>query len=278
MDKSSFLLYTEYGEEVAMLSHKEAGLLLKAIFSHAAGEEEPVLTGGAKILYSILRRRMDKDRERYEETCQKRGEYGRLGGRPKKKGEAQAQAPEESIEEQDRAAIDAQSVVEEKKQGQGEKQRSSKKKPGEKPKAFLKKQNNPELDLDLDLELDLERERERPPKAPQGVFERYAGENLALLGLLEDFAQMRKASKAPMTDRAKALLVGELDRLSKGYRAKERYQITLLEEAILHNWKSVYPLQGFEDDVPSFDPWALKEDMGRPDVDWDTCTWEDCVG
>lgn len=55
-----------------------------------------------------------------------------------------------------------------------------------------------------------------------------------------DFIEMRKAMKAPMTDKGLFLLLKKLGRLS----GDKETQIAMLNEAIVNNWKSVYPLKG----------------------------------
>ena len=93
-------------------------------------------------------------------------------------------------------------------------------------------------------EKEIESERENdssfPPKSPQGdVFAEFAKGNPNLLEALQDFEQMRKQIKRPMTDKAKSLLVGRLDKLAKSPEA----QIAILQQSILHNWQDVYDLK-----------------------------------
>ncbi len=83
MEKGAFLLYTEYQEEISSLNDEEAGRLLKAIYAHEAGQEEIQLAGPEKVLFSIFRRRLDDNREKYRKTCEKRGEAGAKGGNQK---------------------------------------------------------------------------------------------------------------------------------------------------------------------------------------------------
>ena len=77
-----------------------------------------------------------------------------------------------------------------------------------------------------------------PPKSPQGdAFADFAGENQILYEALKAFEESRKKNRKPMTDRAKELLVGEL------VKAPQEDWITMLENATLHGWQSVYPLK-----------------------------------
>lgn len=59
-----------------------------------------------------------------------------------------------------------------------------------------------------------------------------------LRAALQDFADMRKAMKAPLTQRACVLLRNNLEKLAPD----EETQIAILNQSIVNNWKSVYPL------------------------------------
>lgn len=75
-----------------------------------------------------------------------------------------------------------------------------------------------------------------PPRGDVGVFAGYAGGDESLLAALNDYEQMRKKIKKPMTDRARRMLCKKLDELSDRYN-----RIDLINEAVLHCWQSVYP-------------------------------------
>tara|TARA_R100000750_G_C2341927_1_gene94560 strand:+ start:354 stop:1154 length:801 start_codon:yes stop_codon:yes gene_type:complete len=57
---------------------------------------------------------------------------------------------------------------------------------------------------------------------------------------LNDFYDMRKKIRAPMTDRAKKLLINQLKKLAPD---NEGSQIQILEQSIINSWKSVYALK-----------------------------------
>lgn len=62
---------------------------------------------------------------------------------------------------------------------------------------------------------------------------------------LEDFEEMRKRIKAPMTDRARQLLMSRLKKLSGG---DETTMIAILEQSIVNSWKGVYEIKdGYKD-------------------------------
>lgn len=81
--KNSFVLYTDYIEQIEMLSREQRGDLLTTIMLYAAGEQLPELDDVTKMAFSFIKKQMDKDIEKYEQTVEKRREAGRKGGRPK---------------------------------------------------------------------------------------------------------------------------------------------------------------------------------------------------
>lgn len=65
-------------------------------------------------------------------------------------------------------------------------------------------------------------------------------EDQELQATIWDFIEMRRSIKAPMTEKGLKLLLSKLERLSKDTQT----QTAILNEAIVNNWKSVYPLKG----------------------------------
>ena len=74
------------------------------------------------------------------------------------------------------------------------------------------------------------------------VFDRYS-ENENVRQALRDYSLMRNKIKAPLTERAATMLLNKLDSLA----ATDDLKIKLLEQAIMSNWKSVFPLKSTED-------------------------------
>jgi len=88
------------------------------------------------------------------------------------------------------------------------------------------------------------------------MFSQYANGNERLLKALEDFEEMRKLIKKPMTEKAKSMLLKSLDGISNDTQEK----IAVLDQSTLHNWQTVYPLKkektgvsGQSDQAPSYD-------------------------
>ena len=68
-----------------------------------------------------------------------------------------------------------------------------------------------------------------------------------------EFIKMRRLSKKPMTNKALETLIRKVDSLEP---ESVKRKIELLENAVLHNWQSVYPLK---------DDYFTKERGERPD-------------
>ena len=83
-DKKSFVLYTEYEENLEELPDEELGQLFRAIFSYVNGGIVPDLPPSARMAFSFIRKDLDRNQAKYEETCRKRREAGSKGGRPPK--------------------------------------------------------------------------------------------------------------------------------------------------------------------------------------------------
>lgn len=85
---------------------------------------------------------------------------------------------------------------------------------------------------------DKEKEKSSPPYTPpKGGWGVPEG---PLLDALRGFEEMRRKSRKPLTDRAKALLLRNLRKLSQD----EATQVAILEQSILKGWQDVYALKG----------------------------------
>lgn len=82
-EKTSFVLYLEYGEYFDELTDAQAGKVIKAIFAFESGQELPDITGAAKITFSAIRNQLIRDYERWK----KQVENGKRGGRPSQKAQ-----------------------------------------------------------------------------------------------------------------------------------------------------------------------------------------------
>lgn len=69
-------------------------------------------------------------------------------------------------------------------------------------------------------------------------FEKYTS-NPDLIQRLQEFSEMRKMIKKPMTERAKDGLLNKLDKLA----SMDEDKISILEQSIFYNWQGVFPLR-----------------------------------
>lgn len=84
-DNKSFIIYKDWEEYVdALDSDEEAGKLFKALFAFAKRAEEAEFVGALKMAFIIMRNSIERDGEKWENTCSARSEAGKKGGRPSK--------------------------------------------------------------------------------------------------------------------------------------------------------------------------------------------------
>ena len=103
---------------------------------------------------------------------------------------------------------------------------------------------NTEIDIEKDIDIDLEKDKKKEKKESKKdnnydsiINELVSDEDIK--EALYEFLKMRKLIKAPMTDRALRQLITKLFSLS----GKKEEQLEMLNNAIINNWKSIYPLK-----------------------------------
>lgn len=79
-DKKSFVMYADYEENFELLSDEELGRLIRAIFGYVNDGLIPELAPSAQMAFSFIRKNLDRDKAKYEETCRRRAEAGRRSG------------------------------------------------------------------------------------------------------------------------------------------------------------------------------------------------------
>lgn len=83
--KNGFILYTDYIEQVEMLEAEQAKALFLAVLKYASGEELPEMDLPTRLVFSFIRKQIDRENEKYEKTVEARKEAGKKGGRPEKR-------------------------------------------------------------------------------------------------------------------------------------------------------------------------------------------------
>ncbi|MCR5123415.1 MAG: DUF6291 domain-containing protein [Ruminococcus sp.] len=83
-DNKSFMLYKDWEEIFETLgSFEDAGRLIMALFAYAGRGEKPDFDGALKMAFMMISAQIDRDGEKWEETCKKRSEYASKGGQAK---------------------------------------------------------------------------------------------------------------------------------------------------------------------------------------------------
>ena len=141
---------------------------------------------------------------------------------------------------------------------------------------------------DKDKDKDNKKEKDKKETAPDEPNvrkkERRAGSYDEILSVIEDeelknlyyeFIKMRKLIKSPMTDRALITLIDKVNSLEPT-NIERRKQ--LLENSIVNNWKSVYPLKDDETDVKfdrqkGFDNQNIKKPQKSKFNNYDDGNW-----
>lgn len=82
--KESFIIHTDDSECIDALSDEQAGRLFKALLAYSKSGAFPDLSGAELMAFLFMKKQLDRDNEKYRETCEKRRLAGAMGGRPKK--------------------------------------------------------------------------------------------------------------------------------------------------------------------------------------------------
>ncbi len=83
-EKNSFVLYTNYKEQLKYLSYEEVGKLMMAVFEYEETEKMPTtLEGMACMAFLFIKQRLDEDNNKYKEVVEKRKQAGKRGATAK---------------------------------------------------------------------------------------------------------------------------------------------------------------------------------------------------
>lgn len=82
--KNSFILYNDLYNIIEELTDEEAGIIFRAILCYQNTGEIIEMPRDLRLLFLSIKGDLDRNNDKYEETCKKRRESGKKGGRPKK--------------------------------------------------------------------------------------------------------------------------------------------------------------------------------------------------
>lgn len=80
MAKDSFLMYTEWGNQIKRLTYEQAGILVNAIFAYESGSQIPDMDDKTEMCFAFIQGQLDRDSRKYDVVCEKRRISGKKGG------------------------------------------------------------------------------------------------------------------------------------------------------------------------------------------------------
>lgn len=95
-----------------------------------------------------------------------------------------------------------------------------------------------EREKDKEIEIEIDTEKEKKKRFSVKPFATYT-KNSDLLSAINDFVEMRKKIKSPMTDRAIILMLKKLDDLA----SDDEMKVAILNQSILNSWKGIFDLK-----------------------------------
>lgn len=90
--KDTFVFYTKYKDQFELMTGDEVKNIMLAMCEYAEEKTVPELSDREMLVFSMIKREMDYDREKYEDVCAKRREAGAKGGKAKQSEANQANA------------------------------------------------------------------------------------------------------------------------------------------------------------------------------------------
>ena len=84
-ERNSFIVRLELMEQLEMLSSEQIGTVFMAMCRYVRDGVAPEFNDPMlKMMFSFVRGQLDRDAEKYEETCRRNAANGKKGGRPRK--------------------------------------------------------------------------------------------------------------------------------------------------------------------------------------------------
>lgn len=121
-------MYADYLNIFRDLTDVRRGRLIMAILEYAFSGTVCELRGEERLAFSMMRSQIDRDRQKYEETCQRNRANGSRGGRPRKNPTAQTENPgvlEKPIEKENENVNEKEIKIENEKENEIVKEKES---------------------------------------------------------------------------------------------------------------------------------------------------------
>lgn len=99
MDKKSFILYKDWQPLICSMTDEQAGVLFKAIYEYQSGNDVEMTDALLQGVFDMIKNRLDADFANYQEICERRKAYGKMGGLAKaSKSQAKASKSKHKLE------------------------------------------------------------------------------------------------------------------------------------------------------------------------------------
>lgn len=204
-------------EALEPYSDAERGRLLTALLRYGKTGELEKISGNERFIFPMMKARLDREYQNYKEKCTINAENGKNGGAPKGNQNARRKQSKTSETTENNPTVEKTTETTEE----------------------LKNKRNKPIQIQRQIEIQRQVQTEGKIKTKQNIFAAYAAGDIDLLAALQGFEEMRIKIKKPMTDRAKTLLLGELQKLS----ANRNEQIEILNQSVARCWQGVFPLK-----------------------------------
>lgn len=84
MNRKSFVIHCDIEDQLDLLTNEQVGTLFRSVVRYASNEEELSSNDGmVKLLFSVIKKQIDRDTEKYKTVCERRREAGSKGGKQK---------------------------------------------------------------------------------------------------------------------------------------------------------------------------------------------------
>ncbi len=84
MNRKSFVIHCDIEDQLDLLTNEQVGTLFRSVVRYASDEEEISSNDGmVKLLFSVIKKQIDRDTEKYKAVCERRREAGSKGGKQK---------------------------------------------------------------------------------------------------------------------------------------------------------------------------------------------------
>lgn len=231
--KTSFLLYAEQADAIKRLDDEQRGKLLTALLAAAGGNMDPAdqLDAATGVAFDSIWLQIGIDRQKFEETSERRAEAGRSGGLAS--GETRRQAKQTKQTKQTEA-----NEANASKPKQSEAKRS---------KAKQTKQNENENENEnLNTQKESKERKATPAEIFTGLLPSLAPEDSErVAAAFVSFWTMRRKIKAPLTDDAIHTAAAELLEIFRRRSApfSADLAVAILNQSTFRAWRGLFDLK-----------------------------------